>query len=39
MKQYSSEIAKMNSSLIMAHTMCMCMCMCFHLTFQKVDRI
>ena len=37
MKQYSSEIAKMNSSLIMAQTMCMCMC--FHLTFQKVDRI
>ena len=39
MKQYSSEIAKMNSSLIMAHTMCMCMCMCFNSTFQKVVRI
>ena len=39
MKQYSSEIAKMNSSLIMAYTMCMCMCMCFNSTFQKVVRI
>ncbi len=39
MKQFSSEIAKMNSLLDMADTMGMCMCMCFRSTFQKVVRI
>jgi hypothetical protein len=37
MKQYSSEIAKMNFLQNMADTMCMCMC--FRSTFQKVVRI
>lgn len=37
MKQYFSELAKMNSLQNMADTMGMCMC--FRLTFQKVVRI
>ena len=37
MKQYSSEIAKMNSSLNMSETMGMCMC--YSSTFQKLVRI
>jgi len=37
MKQYSSEIVKMNSLYNIADTMGMCMC--FRSTFQKVVRI
>ena len=37
MKQYSSEIANLNSSLNMTYAMGMCMCI--QTTFQKVVRI
>jgi len=37
MRQYSSEIANLNSSLHMTYTMAMCMCI--QTDFQKVDRI
>lgn len=39
MKQYSSEIAKTNSSQNMGNSMGMCMCMCYSSALQKVISI
>ncbi len=39
MKQYSSEIAKMNSAQNMSNSMGMCMYMCYSSALQKVISI